>query len=463
MLKLCGENYERPVVHDKYTLSVHTKRLNWRLMLYFAGSMTIYPADEIRIPGDVYLDEFNWKMITGTGPYILKPEDIKQEQSLTLTRRADYWAKDDPDSLYVNNFDRITFIVVRDSELAFEMFKKGELDYFKVMRSQRWVEECNFDKIEKGWIQKRKIYNEQPQGYAGYCFNMRTAPFDDKRVRLAFCYAFNRERLFEKLFFNEYEYVDSYWPGGPWGKPDNRKIRFNPRRAERLLAQAGYTRRNADGVRVHDETGAPLEFTLEYWSPGSDRYHRIVAEDLQKIGFKMNLKLVDRTSLVKRVGERKFTVHFQNWRSIIFPNPVTSWHSDLADKLDNNNLPGFASARVDELMDLYDRTLQREKQIAIIREMDGIIFREHPYALAWFAPFERILHWNRFGTIDTYLTRFTDERAIWSYWWLDAEKDRALREAMKKDAALPVGEITVDPWGVKARIDLEKGTGSTPQ
>ena len=31
--------------------------------------------------------------------------------------------------------------------------------------------------------------------------------------RLAFCYGYDRETLFEKLFFNQYEYLDSYYPG----------------------------------------------------------------------------------------------------------------------------------------------------------------------------------------------------------------------------------------------------------
>ena len=228
---LYGENYDLPVVHSERVISVKTKSLNWRLMLYFAGSMKIYPADQIRIPGDVYLSDYNWKMIPGSGPYILHPEDIRQEESITITRRDDWWGDADRVNKGLYNFDKIQLIVVRDRELAWEKFKAGELDYFKVFRAQRWAEETDFDKMQKGWTQKRKIYNEQPQSFSGYMFNMRTWPFDDKRVRMAFCYNYNRELLFESLFFNQYEFLDSYWPGGRWANSSNRKIRYNPRRA----------------------------------------------------------------------------------------------------------------------------------------------------------------------------------------------------------------------------------------
>ena len=44
--------------------------------------------------------------------------------------------------------------------------------------------------------------------------------FDDRGVRLAFAHLLNREKLMETLFFNEYTYIDSYFPGRDWGSPN---------------------------------------------------------------------------------------------------------------------------------------------------------------------------------------------------------------------------------------------------
>ena len=451
--KLFTDMYETPVVHDEMTISVKTRKLNWRLLIYFSASLVIYPAEQIRIPGDVYLDEFNWKMIPGSGPYILREDSIQQEISVTLYRNEDWWGWDTRRATGRYNFDKIQLIVVRDRELAFEKFKAGELDYYKVMRAQRWAEETGFEAVRKGWIRKQKIYNEQPQSFSGYMMNMRQWPFDDKNVRLAFCYGVDRKTLFDKLFFNQYEYIDSYYPGGRWGNPDNRKIRYNPRRAERFLDRAGYTERNDDGIRVHDKTGKPLQFTIEYGSASSTRIHQVIAEGLRKIGIGMDLKLVDYNALMKKISERQFTVHMQAWRGILFPNPITSWHGDLANEPYNNNISGVAIDEVDQLMEQYDRTFDIDEQTEYMRKIDGLIFKEHPVALTWYGPFERILSWNHFGQPQKILSRTGDDHSLWTYWWTTPEMQQRLARAKKDGSTLPVGLDVIDPWGVKARME----------
>ena len=107
----------------------------------------------------------------------------------------------------------VRWTIVRDQNLAFEMFKKGDFDVFQVNRSRQWVEELNFDKVQNGLIQKTKVFNDKPEGLQGFPMNTRRAPFDDIRVRKALALLFHREQLLEKLFFNEYLPDNSYYPG----------------------------------------------------------------------------------------------------------------------------------------------------------------------------------------------------------------------------------------------------------
>ena len=72
---------------------------------------------------------------------------------------------------------------------------------------------------------------------------------------------------------------------------------------------------------------------------------------------------------------------------------------------------------------------------------------EHHYLLSWDAPFQRIAYWNKFGMPEGYLTRVGDYRDIPSLWWVDPQKDAALRAAMGDNSAkLPVGETEVRYW-----------------
>ncbi|MCG2725795.1 MAG: extracellular solute-binding protein [Elusimicrobia bacterium] len=442
---LWGGSFEKPIAESEYIVSVKTKELNWRLFLYF-GNMNIYPAKEMKtLTGDKYLEDYNWKMQMGSGPYELKAENIKKDHYLFVTKRKDYWAENERRNIGINNFDKILWKVILDEELAFEKFKKGEIDYYVVGKAQRWLEECDFDKIKKGWVQKRKIYTQAPEGFSGFVFNMRKPPFNDRNVRKAFSFLVNRERLLDKLFFDEYNHIDNYYPGGDWGNPDNPKIRYNPRRAAMLLKRAGWTTRNKDGWLVNKD-GEIFELTLEYGSQGSTRIHKVIKEDIEKAGIKFNLKLIDPRTLMKKISERNFTLHFQSWGASLFPNPASMWSSELADKNHNNNIAGFKNARVDELCKKYNIIFNHEEQKKIIREIDGIIFRNHPYALAWYANFNRILYENKFGHPKEYFSRIGDYSDIKTLWWFDSEKEKALSEAIKNNKSLPIGETIQRPW-----------------
>ena len=80
----------------------------------------------------------------------LTEADIVKGRSVTLRRRPDYWAEKDRRNVGTGNFDEIREIVVRDDNLAFEMFKKGDLDYFHMQIPRQWVQDLNFD-TRRAW------------------------------------------------------------------------------------------------------------------------------------------------------------------------------------------------------------------------------------------------------------------------------------------------------------------------
>ena len=64
------------------------------------------------------------------------------------------------------------------------------------------------------------------------------------RTRIA--HLLNRELLIEKLFFNEYMPMNSYFSGN-YENPNNPKIPYDPQLAVTLLAEAGWKDRDAQG------------------------------------------------------------------------------------------------------------------------------------------------------------------------------------------------------------------------
>ena len=438
--------FEKPVAESKYIVRVKSNQLNWRNFLYFSG-MAILPAHVLKqVNGETYLKDYNFKLLPGSGPYVVQDADVIKGKSVALRRRTTgYWAETHRRNVGVNNFDEIREIVVRDQKLAFEMFKKGDLDTYFVNVSRMWVEELNFDKIQRGLIQKVKVFNDNPSGMAGYAYNTRRAPFDDVRVRMALAHLKNRPLLIEKLFFKEYVPLDSYFAGGIYENPGNPKMAYDPKKALDLLAQAGWSQRDAQGRLT--KNGRPLTIEMLYGSKTSEPSLTVYQEDLRKAGITLNLRLVTGETLFKLVMDREFDVVDMGWTGLLFPNPETSFHSKLADQKANNNITGMKNPKIDALLDTYDLEFDPVKRVAIIKEIDGLLAGEHHYSLGWDAPFARIAYWNRFGMPPGVLTRIGDQRDAVTLWWIDPQKQQALSQAMgSASASLPVNPMENRYW-----------------
>ncbi len=449
--ELFGERFEKPRQIDDRTIKVVAKSLHWNNFLYFATHFPILPAHTYQ--GKAYLRDCNWKLPNGSGPYRL--QKFRKGRFITLKRRDAYWGHKLPRNQGKNNFDDITFQVVRDQNLLFEKFKKGELDFYNMNISREWVENTDFEKIRKGWIQKRKIYTFQPNGIQGIAFNMRRPPFNDVRVRKALAYLYHRDLFMEKLFYHEYEYINSYYPGSIYENPRNAPIHYNPEKAMRLLNEAGWSKRNAQGILVKD--GRPFITTLLYSQKSSERHLTVFQHDLKRAGIELKLVFLDWTARAKLLEERKFDLASMAWTGLLFPNPESSFHSDLADIDHTNNITGIQNPRIDEILEAYPEMFDLSERIAAIRELDHILYQEHPYILDWYGPFNRILYWNRFGMPESYFTKFGDYRNILTFWWYDEEKAKELEQAMEHDRPLPVGETVVDYWGVKDKESWSHG------
>jgi microcin C transport system substrate-binding protein len=419
--------------------------------------MTIFPAHVLKnVKGETYIKEYNFKVLPGSGPYTLREEDIQKGKQISLRRRKDYWGEKARANIGIDNFDELRYVVVRDENLAFEMMKKGDLDYFYVGRSKQWIEDMNFEAIQRGLIQKRKIFNEQPWGTEGFAFNTRRPPFNDVRVRKALSLLMNRPVMIEKLAFNEYLPENSYFPGSVYENPNNPKNPYDPDMALKLLADAGWKSRDAQGRLVND--GQPMQIELLYTAKTLEPYLTVYQEDLRKVGINLNLRLVTPETQFQLFSDRRFEMTLVAWSGLLFPNPETSFDSTLADQNNNNNITGFKNARVDELDKKYDRTFDVAERIKIIREIDGILASDYQYALMWYAPFSRVIYWNKFGTPPGYLSRIGDYSGAFSgagipqLWWIDPAKQNKLEQALRDSSIkLDVGPTEDRYWLEQAK------------
>ncbi len=438
------EKYDEPVAKSKYIVEVHCKQDNWRNFLYFGGMPILHPS-VTSLPGDVYLDKFQNAFPPMSGGYTVRMQDVKMGQSIAITRRDDHWDAKNPAWAGLGNIDRFEFEVVKDPNLAFEKAKKGELDLFVVPKAQWWAEEIpKLDSVKLGHLVMKKIYNDAPVGISGLALNAKKAPLDDLRMRKALQLLYNRRLFIEKLYFNEYEPLKSY-EHGVWSNPANEVYEYDPVAAVELLEQAGWTETNNELYRVKD--GKVLRFEVIYRSPLSERNLTIFQEDCKKAGIEIELKLLTPPTLWDTLTQKEYEIASMDWGALVFPNPETTWKSSLADDVSNNNVTGFKNARVDALLQEYDRAYEVPRRIEVLREIDAIVYAEMPYVLGWYGPAIRFLYWNKLSLPPWGCSRIHDRSdPFWAAFWIEPENERAFEEARRTGKALPIPERENKFW-----------------
>ena len=441
-----NERVEYARMLDRLTVEVKSTEPLWRNQISIALCM-IYPAAYIRMDGETYIQDWNWRLPPGSGPYELRTEDIRKGRSITLRRRKDWWAREQPDNRHVYNFDEIMWRVVRDDELTYQKFLAGQIDMHQIGIAQRWVEELDREPpVRNGWVQKRRIFNLVPRGFGGYALNARRAPFDRLPVRKAFAHLLNREKLFEKFFFFQYEYVDSYFPGQPYARPDAERTRYDPKRARALLAEAGFVKRDREGYLVDAEGQRFPTLKLDYTGGvTSKRIHDLFRNDLwNEAGIKMELKEIDYASLLKKVWDYRFDIVRWAWTAGLWPSPERNWHGKYADVPQTNNLTGFSDPEADRIMDAYRYEFDPAKRNAMLQRLDRIFFEDHPYALGWYGPYFRLVYWDKFGHPPEYFFRYgRGFDNVLALWWFDPERAARTdenRRAGRKNHPGPLGQ-----------------------
>ncbi len=444
-----SEKFNMPTAESKYIVSVKAKKTEWRNLYSFSG-ITVYPSYYLnKIDGTTYIEKYQFEMMPGTGPYTLNNQRTTQENNglVVLDRKLDYWALQHPRNTGLYNYDVLEFIFINDETQEVERFFAGDYDTYMVSRAQWWAEKfiaSEYEQIERGLIQRKKFINFLPAGVGGLAFNTLEAPFDDLRVRKAFCHLWDVEKLMDKLFYNEYVRKNSWFPRSKYANLNNPKQDFNPDLALSLLEEAGWTKKPGDKLLSKD--GQYFEIENFYISQGWDRIFNPLVKDLEEVGIKINLVVLQNT--FEKLMDRKFQVQFAGWTGSLLPSPEGMLHSKFSEKLDVTNVTGMANPEIDKLIEDYNTNWSMEERVEILQKIDSIATREYHWAFGWGAPYGyRCLNWDKFGMPEHGIGYSGNWLSPITYWWIDPDKKQRLLETKKKaGATIPIQSEIVDYW-----------------
>jgi microcin C transport system substrate-binding protein len=450
--------FNRPVALSRDIVMIQPKEPSWRAFFNISTEEFFILPEHIigRIKPSDYMQEYNNKMMTGSGPYYF--EKAIPNEVIILKRNPDWWASSSQMNKNLFNLDRIVFTFYPEETIMGEKFKKGDIDVIQIERPllKKWVEEYTSEKmpeIKNNHIIKQRIYIAMPY-VNGFYFNTREEPLDDIRVRKALFLLFNRKIMLEKFYYNEFKYMDSYFAGLPYENKNNSKIRYNQVEAIKLLEEAGYSQKNLneEGYLVKD--GKVFEITLNVYRTDDTRVETLLQEDFKKAGIKLNLKRVTWATNMKDLDEFNFKMIGIRLTIEIFPNPELSYHSKFADKKGSFNIWGLKDKNVDELLDLYYQEYELKNRIKILRSLDSILVSKFLTALLWYEDNMKILYWNKFGmpefgfpqTDYNGLINYEPYWPVIAFWWLDENLSQKLKEAKGKRITLPGREFELKAW-----------------
>ena len=429
--RLFLSRFASPMVVAADQIRFTAKQVHWN-NLSTLGGFAILPA---HLLAETPLDDLNFEFRVTSGPYRIAQR--RPGQSVSLSRRPDWWQRTFQRNQHKFNFDTIRFRFFAQRPNALEAFKKGEIDVYAVYTSRIWVEETRGERFDKNWIVKQRVFNAAPVGFQGFALNLRRAPYDDLRVRRALGHLIDRKRMNELLMYNDYAlhrsyYEDLYTRANPTPNP---LTEYSLETARALLDEAGWTVNPATGKREKD--GRTLGVSFLTRDASANRFLAIYRESLKQVGVELSIDQKDLAAWAKDMDAFNFDMTWAAWGASLRRDPEQLWSGAEAERNTSSNITGFQDVRVDELIAQQRTIFDITQRNDILRTIDQRIFADYPYLLLWYADNIRLLYWNKFGTPDWLLSKYGNEYSALTYWWLDEDSVADLDDAMANGEALP--------------------------
>ncbi len=466
-----AQYYESVDRIDDYTLRIVGTRPSWRPLPDYAG---LWPTPSHAVALDEgWVSRTTNEFQVAVGPYVVS--DVARGESVTFERVDDWWGDEKRYFIGQYNFDQIALRVIQP-ERSLDYLRLGELDMITENTARTWNEEYTFEAVRNGWLKRARVFVENPSGIYGLHMNLEAPIFRNKDFRKAMQHLFNFERLNRNLMFNEYFKQISFFEGTEYANPDLEPYTFDPVLAREYLERAGYrppddtrngsflrgiwnalrgvivTRSHTDGVLVN-ERGEPASFTVTYGSQGLTRHLTVMQQEYRRAGVDMRLQLLEPGTAFERGLERKYEMTLTNRTAGLYPAPRQYLHTEFQRETNNNDIWGFGTEEVDQLIRIYEEDLDFENRLDAVHRIDEIVSEEAFYIPFWMAPYIRIVHWDYLQFPEFYLPRRTQSITDWMVYWIDPERRATLEEAIANGEAIELdGEIDKDYYGIRERL-----------
>ena len=236
----------------------------------------------------------------GTGPF--KFSKWTRGDSVEMVRNDKYW---NPRLPYL---DKVTYRFIKDPSAQVAALKAGDIDIIGWLLAPELAPAISKDK-------RFKVLAGASTSEVIMSTNNKAKPFDNKLVRQAVAYAIDRDAVSELVISGYGTKIGSHWPPvTPYYKDMTGRFPYDPAKAKKLLAQAGYP------------NGFEANIKLPVIYPYAQRAGEVIADMLGQVGIKLQIEIVEWGVWLDRVFKQKdfqlsMIGHAEAWDIGIYANP----------------------------------------------------------------------------------------------------------------------------------------------
>ena len=330
------------------------------------------------------------RMLIGCGPY--RFVRWEKDRRVIFRRNPAYFGN----ALGAGpSLDYLVYEIIKHPNTRFQALLAGSLDQLGLTPDQ-WIQRTGGKEFTSGELKKYRYLLPQ-YTYIGY--NLTRPFFQDKRVRQALTMLIDREKILRDIYFNLAKITTGpFFPDGPYADPSIQPWPYDPERAKRQLAEAGW--RDTDGDGILEKDGVKFVFTMLQiaTSPIQQKMMPLIKESLAGAGIDMKIENVEWSVYLQRLNQRRFDASCLGWASPFDPDMYQIWHSSQCDKPESSNYIGFRNAEADKLIEEMRRTFDRERRIAIAHAFARLIHEEQPYTFL-FVPYSLVAQSGRYRSV----------------------------------------------------------------
>jgi microcin C transport system substrate-binding protein len=375
---------------DDHTLAITSGTEKSREDLLEALPFTPEPSHAIKLTAN-WVKEYNWKVLPVTGPYQIG--ELKKGKSVTFDRVKDWWGNDERYFQHRFNPDRIEIKVLRDQNIAWQHFLRGELDTFPLVMPNWWHDKSKTAEFEKGYIERLWFYNQTPQPPMGLYLNTADPLLSNLDVRLGIQHALALDKMIATLLRGDYQRLNTYGSGqGDFTNTDLKARPFDPALAREFFAKAGFTKTGPDGILRNDK-GQPLSLSITYTTAEHAQRLTLLREEAKKAGLNLELNLMDASAGFKSMLEKKHQSAWMAWSGGRYPAYWEHFHKVNANKPQTNNIMNIDDDRISALVEQYDKAFDFSKKADLSRQIQQRLYELASFVPAYQVPYTRAGAW----------------------------------------------------------------------